>query len=53
MLTLFNHSRLDSQHNWGGPMWSPVHCQWTLIIHINSRLAPELSGIDPGFFRYI
>ena len=29
------------------------HCQWTLIIYMNLRLAPKLPGIDPGFFRYI
>ena len=38
----------------GGPMWpSYPHCQWTLIIHDNSRLALNFSGIDPGFSRYI
>ena len=29
------------------------HCQWTLIVHNNSRLALISSGIDPGFFIYI
>jgi hypothetical protein len=30
-----------------------AHCEWTLISHSNSRLAPKLSGKNPGFFRYI
>jgi hypothetical protein len=30
-----------------------AHCQWTLKNYNNSLLAPKLSGVDLGFFRYI
>ena len=49
-----NHFRFISQHNWGDLYCLLItHWQWTLINHNNSRLAPKLSGIDPGFIRYI
>jgi hypothetical protein len=38
----------------GGPMWpsngSPL---WTLKIHINLRLDPKLSKINPDFFKFV
>ena len=38
----------------GGPCGLLMaYSQLTLINHSNSRLAPILSGIDPGIFRYI
>lgn len=30
-----------------------AHYQWTLIIHNNLWLAPKLTEIDHGFFKYI
>ena len=36
-------------------LWADLlmaHCQWPLIIHNNLIVAPKLTGIDPGFFRY-
>ena len=30
-----------------------AQCQWTFIIYYNLRIAPNVSRIDPGFFKYI
>ena len=38
----------------GGPMWpSNGSPQWTLKIHINLKLDPKLSRINPGFFKFV
>ena len=49
-----NHSRLNSQLNWGDLFdLLMVHCQWTFSIHNNVMLPPKFRGIDHGFFKYL
>ena len=44
---------LNSEHDWWDLCGLPLmaHCQWTLIIHNYSSLAPYIYGIDPALFN--